>query len=352
MKIKKANNEDFDIWDAYVSQHKEASPYHFFAWKKAMEEAYRLKCPYFMAFDEDNHVVGILPSVIIQRPLLNSQCCSLPYCDRGEALSDSKAIADALIHHALSYVQKEKLSIYEYRANFSGKMNCDNQIITPGQKVRMILDLPENSENLLKGFKPKLRSQVKKAEKNGLTYRCGNTFSFIDAFYHIFTQNMQALGSPTHSRAWFEAIGEFYADNCLISLVEYKGKVIGAGLLLMNDHTATVPWASTLRTYNPLAPNMLLYWSLLKFATDHGYNKFDFGRSTIGEGTYKFKEQWGAKPIPLNWVTFTPDGQASGNKSISLRSGKIRIILENIWRRLPLMLTIMIGSRLRKYISL
>jgi len=352
MRIKIAQDKDMDTWDAYVSEHKEASPYHFFAWKKAMEEAYALNCPYFMALNKENRIIGILPSAIIQRPLLNNQYCSLPYCDRGEALSDSKAITDNLIQYALSHAEQENISAYDYRATLSEGANYEAQAIIPGQKARMILALPDNSETLLNGFKAKLRSQVKKAEKNGLTFRCGNTINFIDAFYGVFTQNMQALGSPTHSKAWFEAIREFYADNCLVSLVEYDDKVIGAGLLLMNGHTATVPWASTLRAYNRLAPNMLLYWSLLKFAADHGYQQFDFGRSTIGEGTYKFKQQWGAKPIPLNWITYSHNGQATADTSISTGVGQVRTILENIWRRLPLMLTIMIGSRVRKYISL
>jgi hypothetical protein len=28
---------------------------------------------------------------------------------------------------------------------------------------------------------------------------------------------------------------------------------------------------------------------------------FDFGRSTMNEGTYKFKKQWGCEPTQLHW---------------------------------------------------
>jgi len=34
---------------------------------------------------------------------------------------------------------------------------------------------------------------------------------------------------------------------------------------------------------------MLLYLRILEFACDNGYRVFDFGRSTKGEGTYKFQ---------------------------------------------------------------
>ena len=46
---------------------------------------------------------------------------------------------------------------------------------------------------------------------------------------------------------------------------------------------------------------MLLYWTFLAFAADNGYGQFDFGRSTPGEGTYRFKSQWGAEPHQLYW---------------------------------------------------
>lgn len=53
---------------------------------------------------------------------------------------------------------------------------------------------------------------------------------------------------------------------------------------------------------------MLLYWAMLEYACDQGYRQFDFGRSTPGEGTCRFKEQWGAKSHQLYWY------QLSGKK--------------------------------------
>ena len=97
---------------------------------------------------------------------------------------------------------------------------------------------------------------------------------------------------------------------------------------------------------------MMLYWSLLEYATDYGCQQFDFGRSTIGEGTFKFKKQWGAKPVELDWKTY-PEVINNAVKEGGLhQSGSLRQTAENIWRKLPLPLTIQLGSRVRKYISL
>jgi predicted N-acyltransferase len=163
---------------------------------------------------------------------------------------------------------------------------------------------------------------------------------------------MRDLGSPTHSSAWFKAISRYYADNCIISIVKHNSTPIAAGLILINGKTATVPWASTLRKYNKLAPNMMLYWSLLQYATDIGCQHFDFGRSSINEGTFKFKKQWGAKPVELDWKVYSNHLDDVAEDSDSHSSSPLRRAAETVWQKLPLPLTIKIGSRLRRYISL
>ena len=120
---------------------------------------------------------------------------------------------------------------------------------------------------------------------------------------------MRNLGSPVHSRKFFESIRKHYAHGMTISLVKMEDKVVGAGLVLLMKKVATIPWASTIPEFNKYAPNMLLYWSILKHVTDNGCSRFDFGRSTYNEGTYKFKQQWGAQPTPLEWLSYAPSGE-------------------------------------------
>ena len=55
------------------------------------------------------------------------------------------------------------------------------------------------------------------------------------------------------------------------------------------------------KEFRPLSPNTLLYWHLIRCAIEQGVRVFDFGRSTPDEGTYKFKQQWGAVPEPVCW---------------------------------------------------
>ena len=88
----------------------------------------------------------------------------------------------------------------------------------------------------------------------------------------------------------------------------------------------------------------------MKYSADNGYTYFDFGRSSEGEGTYKFKKQWGAKPKPLVWYESIEKRKTKTEPS-QIGMGK-RERVAAMWQKLPLRAANRIGPHLRKYISL
>jgi len=354
MQIRLASDSDETRWNNYISRHPRVSPYHHYAWKNSIENAYGHKCFYLIAENTDSEIIGILPTASITLPLAKGTLCALPFCDIGCCLADDDATEEKLIRRANEIARQQKSSSFEHRTYDNDRdKEIDEKALAIDSKVRMLLDLPDSSDILLSSFKAKLRSQIKKAVKNGLTADIGRSDKHLDDFYEVFTCNMKDLGSPTHSKRWFQEIRNNYKEDMIISIIKHEGTAIGAGIVLLTGSMASIPWASTKRKYNRLAPNMLLYWSLLEYTSDHAYKAFDFGRSTFGEGTYNFKKQWGAKPVLLNWEKYDvteqrilqSSGQTSGGNSL-------RTIVESVWQKLPLALTIAIGPKIRKYISL
>ncbi len=346
MDIRVINQENKSLWDSYVQAHPDHSPYHMFAWLQAVHQAYKHPVKHLVATLED-HIVGILPVTLFSVPLMGSSICSLPYCDIGGCLADSEEIKLVLETKALELKSSTGAKKIEYRergTSLDGE-NLDNK------KVSMLLSLPDNTDTLMKGFKAKLRSQIKKAEKNGLNYELGLEPKLIDEFYQILSKNMLRLGSPVHSKKWYHSICREYGQNCIISIVRKQEKAIGGGLILFSKDKVCIPWASTLAEYNKLSPNMLLYWSLLKCSIENGCKQFDFGRSTYNEGTFKFKQQWGALPVPLNWRTDDPK-DTTKPLTANPETGTLRKLFENTWRKIPLSIANFIGPSVRKYISL
>ncbi|HXV19770.1 MAG TPA: FemAB family XrtA/PEP-CTERM system-associated protein [Desulfuromonadales bacterium] len=347
MRIRLANDRDQSAWDAFVLNHPDGLAYHQYGWKKAVEQAYGFQGAYLLA-ERGGDVCGVLPMIHLKTPLFAGRLVSLPYCDVGGCLACDAEISEALLRAASDFAAGVAAKGPELR--WAGLRNAASASgAAAGQKVRMLLDLPGDSGRLLAGLKSKLRSQVKKPQRDGLRARLGGT-ELIDDFYGVFAQNMRLLGSPVHSKRWIEAVVEIFAGRARVGVVYTQdGAPAAGGILLLHPRTVSIPWASSLRSCNHLNPNMLLYWTFLAFAADGGYEKFDFGRSTPGEGTYRFKEQWGAKPSPLCWQDLTAP-ESTGITGNWTATG--RRFAEMLWSCLPLRVTTLLGPPLRRNISL
>ncbi len=202
----------------------------------------------------------------------------------------------------------------------------------------MRLNLPSSSDALWKAFPAKLRTQIKRAQQEDTSIRIGR-HEELDSFYEVFTTNMRDLGTPVYGKRFFDAIlGEL--PQARICSVYLRGEPVAAGFLIGFREVLEIPWASSLRRVSRLSPNMLLYWNVLKYGCDAGYTTFDFGRSSPDSGPYRFKQQWGALPLPLNWQYWVPAGGRLPDLSPS--SPRYRVAV-NIWRRLPVGLTRFLG---------
>lgn len=366
--LKLAGPGDKKLWDNYAEANGNGLAYHLFAWKLAVEESYGFECPYFMAL-KDGQMLGALPTVHMRLPLGKRKLVSLPYCDVGGVLAERPEIAEALFNYACEYARDSRIAGIELRHTPELPLNGDSSTSdTPPQKspapdenttfsgkVRMIMDLPESADALLASFKSKLRSQIKKPAKDGLTASLGGV-ELLDRFYAVFAENMRALGSPVHSRAWLLSVLRQYGDRAKCGVVYMPDNIpAAAGIILCHPKVVSIPWASSLQKFNRFNPNMLLYWSFLAFAADNGYRFFDFGRSTPDEGTYRFKAQWGANPQPLKWEEWKRGKNGFSPVSFpsdSTTTGRGRKTAEAVFRKMPTSTATFFGSRIRKYISL
>jgi FemAB-related protein (PEP-CTERM system-associated) len=349
MIVRAFQESDASRWDDFVCNHPEASPYHLSAWTAAVRKAYGFESHNLIA-EQAGEVRGVLPLVKMSFPLMKPSYVALPYCDVGGVLANSPEDESCLIDFAVSKVRLTAARLIEFRGELSiGDVSQNQAAIyhTPTGKARMVLDLPKTRDELWASYKSKLRSQVRKAEKNGLVFEFGN--DRVAEFYSVFSKNMRDLGSPVHSRKWFEEVMINYGNNAKIGLVLLDQKVVGGALILKAGEKISIPWASTLREYNRLSPNMLLYWELLKYSINIGAIQFDFGRSTPGEGTFKFKSQWGATPRNLKWYRVNMNDR-SNVKGVAIFGG--RQTVEWVWKKMPLPIANIIGHRIRKYISL
>jgi lipid II:glycine glycyltransferase (peptidoglycan interpeptide bridge formation enzyme) len=151
---------------------------------------------------------------------------------------------------------------------------------------------------------------------------------------------MRDLGTPVYTPRFFAEVMRELADGATIFCAWADDVPVAASIVLWNGRHIEVPWASSLREFNPLCANVLLYWEMLQFAIERGHDRFDFGRSTPFEGTYHFKRQWGAEAQPLIWEYWLSSAQALPDRNPRSRRYSLAT---SVWSRLPVPLTRVIG---------
>ncbi|WP_300667737.1 FemAB family XrtA/PEP-CTERM system-associated protein [Desulfoluna sp.] len=351
-----------EAWNHYVSHHECGSLYVRAEWGDVIRDVYGHDSIRLVAVGGGEglkKIVGVLPMVHMRSRIFGNRLISMPYFDVGGAVADTPEIEEALMFKALDIGRTlgvKSLEIRQVRPIAALDDQADgrhedrgNTLSVFKEKERMLLALPPSSESLWTSFKSKLRSQIRRAMKEGLTVDMGDE-ELIDTFYTVFAENMRDLGSPVHAKALFHGVMNAFKGRAKIVVVKKGGMPVAASIVCPHGKTLQNPWASSLRRYSRLSPNMLLYWAMLEYASDHRYSTFDFGRSTSGEGTYRFKKQWGAEPRPLHWYQWMCNNVSVGK---TIRSDKDRFgRAAKYWQKLPVSVTTLLGPMVRGQISL
>ena len=330
-------------WDPFVMQITGASLYHLSGWTELAREVFGHRTLFVKALDASGSLVGVLPVIQQKSRLLGNFATSVAFFNYGGALTADPELARQMMTRAAEIAQTLGCRYLEFR---DSQPRLGDWSLRK-DKITLQLELPESFESLSKRLGAKLRSQVKRAEREGVRCRTG-TKALVDDFYSVFAENMRDLGTPVYPKRFFEAILERFEPYCQLVVIDWHGEPSAAAFLTFWQGRAEVPWASCRARAKPLGLNMKLYWELLSLSVGRGCRLFDFGRSTVDSGTYRFKRQWGAQPVPLYWYRW--ERQGSGHeasegerKGEAEGKGKVMQLATAIWQRLPLPIANTIG---------
>lgn len=321
-------------WDDYVTRLGRASLYHGSAWIRFIGDVFQQQTYCLEARAASGELVGVLPLVRQFGPLFGSSMTSLPYFNYGGALGDSEKVVLQLMDSARTLAARLKCRYLELRDTVLYAV--DWAVRT--DKVSMVLDLPHDAEVLGKSLGSKLRSQIRRPDREEPEVVIDGPDG-VDGFYDVFCRNMHALGTPVYPKRFFLSLVGSFPQHCHVVVVRQAGVPQAAGFLIFHGDTAEIPWAACREDAKPRGYNMKLYWECLKYAISRGCRQFDLGRSTVDSGTFRFKAQWGARPRQLYWY------RCEFRRSVAPTEERAdpRRLAAGIWSRLPLRLANMLG---------
>jgi FemAB-related protein (PEP-CTERM system-associated) len=324
-------------WDAYVEMHPQRSAYHYSGWPRLIARAFHHD-PVLLAAVDGSRITGVLPLIVMRSRVFGRFVVSLPFLNEGGLLADDESAENQLIDGAIGVARRASADYLELRhtRRHSARL-ADRQ-----HKVAMTLPLRRQADEQWQALDRKVRNQIRKGEKSGLTVTSGGA-DLIDGFYQVFARNMRDLGTPVFGVSLFRETLRTFPDNSRVFCARHNGSLVAGSIVHWRGRSMEVIWASALREANPLCANVLLYWHMLQFAIEQGCERFEFGRCTPGEGPFNFKRQWGAEPRPLVWEYW--HGRPSADLDKTPGNPKYRAAVA-LWQRLPLGLTTTMGPRI------
>jgi FemAB-related protein (PEP-CTERM system-associated) len=288
-------------------------------------------------------ICGYLPLTLVASRLFGRFLVSLPYLDRAGVVAAHPVIAAAVVERAAAlaaHVDAHYLELRQHRLPIVHEA-LDASI---DAKVRMVLPLPGERDFLWKTLAAKVRNQVRKGEQNNFDIRFGGS-ELVDDFCDVLAVHMRDLGTPIYSRELFAQVLWRFGDEAELAIVRRAGRPI-AGALLVHDRSMSASLPSTqvlsaggLRAFNRVNANVWMYYHLLERAIERGSSEFDFGRSRVDSGTYRFKKQWGAHAEPTQWQYHVRHGSIA---DVRPDNPRYRRRME-MWRKMPVWLTRVIG---------
>lgn len=320
--------------DEFVRRKPSAKLEHMPAWSYMIQRTFGHRVFYLVA-RHDDVVQGVLPLTQIRSRLFGNRMISQAFSNYGGLLANDPSVLYMLYNRAIELTIEHGCESIEFRNIKPLPYDLESR----ADKITMYLQLTSDPDEIWRSFKPKVRNQVRKAEKSNLVATSGG-LELLDDFYKVWTVRMRALGTPGYPRRLFRNIFETFPDNTRVFLVRLGELTVAAAFVYSFKGFVQIRWAATLVDYNRLCPNNLLYWSIMKHYCLAGASCFDFGRTTVNSSQHKFKKQWGAIEIPLHYQYWTRPGHKLSLAKPDNPKYEKKV---EMWKKLPLWMTRLAG---------
>lgn len=303
--------------------------YHSTAWSRALHTAYGRRGDGFWC---DNGTSGPLLLPVYPSPGPGRRWVSVAHAPYGGPAPLATAANSAAGLTAALPPPEQLPGAAQLTLRLPDPAPADLASLPPAERVTLWLELPAAADLLWKQLSAKVRNQVRKAEKAGVTVRAGRG-ELLEAFYRLYERRQHELGTPAHSRKFLAALLEAFPGAEILVAAQEDGTPVAAVFDFTWGAWRVNLYGASDFAKRALCGNMLVYWRSLTRAVETGCRSYDFSRSRASSGTCDFKRQWGAVPHPIREWHARPGAGAWQLIPVPPAAGEP--LLPRLWRRLP-----------------
>jgi len=341
LKVRSFVQADRNGWNSFVRAHPEGTFFHLAEWQDVLQRAFGHETHYLLAERGDGVVTGVLPLAVVKSYIFGSALVSTPFCAYGGIVAADDTAYESLRNAACDLARRLDVDYLEMRnrRRREAEWPCKDLYVT----FRKEID-PDSEKNML-AIPRKQRAMVRKGIKEELRAE-------VDAdptrLYDMYSESLRNLGTPVFSKRYLTILQEVFAESCdIVTIV--KGDRAVASVLNFHFRDEVLPYyGGGTSEARAVAGNDFMYWQVMERARERGFRVFDYGRSKRGSGAFDFKTYWGFEPTPLHYEYYLLKTKEMPN--LSPANPRFEIAIQ-VWRRLPLRLTQLIGPPVAKYLG-
>jgi CelD/BcsL family acetyltransferase involved in cellulose biosynthesis len=338
-------------WDRFLGKHPRASLFHSTPWLQALSRTYGYEPVVYTTSPAGEDLENGIVLCRVESWLTGRRLVSLPFSDHCEPLVDTTEDQDILADALEQEVRREQYSYLEIRP--LGAF----EIVTPLRRTTATyafhqMDLESSIDAIFSNFhKSSTQRKVRRAEREGLTYREGSTEELMEVFYRLFTLTRKRQGLAPQSRKWFANLLDCFGGALKIRVALKGDQPIAAIVTIRHKDTLTYKYGCCDSRFNNLGPMHLLFWNAILEAKSCGLRFLDFGRSDAHQqGLITFKRRWGASQSVLTYSRYGEAEKSTHLFDLYGSKWKSRAAKYTL-KRLPPSVLPMIGEIVYKHIG-
>jgi CelD/BcsL family acetyltransferase involved in cellulose biosynthesis len=349
MSVYKLNPLEDSRWQRFVDKHSDSSIFHSTGWLEALRRTYGYQPIVYTTTPPGQELSNGLVFCRVQSWLSGCRLVSLPFSDYCQPLldnSDSAAelmswLAASQIHQRWKYIELRPVSLAPLLSVPTGSFARTESF------ALHVLDIRPDLEELFRCFdKSCIQRKIHRAEREQLVYDEGRSGTLLSKFYSLLVLTRRRHGVPPQPLAWFRNVVAYLKDKILIRVVSKGAQPVASIVTILNGDTLIYKYGCSDSHFNNLGGTPFLFWKAIQDAKRKGATKYDLGRSELNNtGLIGFKENWGARSIPLNYLRL-PAAQAYRQPSEWAAR-----LAKNVFSRMPEGLLTATGKLLYRHIG-
>ena len=338
-------------WDKFIQSHPRASLFHSSGWLRALAVTYGYRPVAYTTCRPDGLLRNATVFCWVESWLTGRRLVSLPFSDHCEWLVDSKDDERAICSALELAIAAEGWRYLEVRP----LQTIRTPISLSRSTVRYtfhVLDLRPDLGTIFANFhKSSIQRKIRRAEREGLTYREGVSDLLLNDFYTLFRITRARHRLPPPPRRWFANLIRECGDGVKVRVAYVSGRAVAAMITIRHKDTMMYKYGCSDSRFNRFGSMHLLFWNAIQEAKAAGLRCFDFGRTDADQrGLITFKGRWGAAETILDYSRFSPG--PSSTHVFDLHAGTWKVNMAKfVLSQLPSRLVARIGAALYGHVG-